>query len=65
MKSNANIVREACHIVWTEGQIDRVEEFMLKTFLLTTPSLTGALELKGLKRLQQVFELACRITVKR
>ena len=27
MKANADIVREACHIVWTEGQIDRVEEF--------------------------------------
>ena len=27
MKSNADIVREACHAVWTEGQIDVVPEF--------------------------------------
>ena len=32
MKTNADIVREACHIVWTEGQIDRVEEFYAEDF---------------------------------
>ena len=32
MKSNADIVREACHVVWTEGQIDRVEEFYAEDF---------------------------------
>ena len=32
MKTNADIVREACHVVWTEGQIDRVEEFYAEDF---------------------------------
>jgi predicted ester cyclase len=32
MKSNADIVREACHVVWTEGHIDRVEEFYAEDF---------------------------------
>ena len=27
MKSNADIVREACQIIWTKGQIDRVPDF--------------------------------------
>ena len=32
MKSNADIVREACHVVWTEGQVDRVEDFYAEAF---------------------------------
>ena len=32
MKSNADIVREACHVVWTEGKIDRVPEFYSDDF---------------------------------
>lgn len=32
MKSNTDIVREACHIIWTEGQIDRVAEFYSEDF---------------------------------
>jgi predicted ester cyclase len=32
MKSNADIVREACHVIWTEGQIDRVPEFYSQDF---------------------------------
>ena len=32
LKSNADIVREACHVVWTEGQVDRVEEFYAADF---------------------------------
>ena len=33
MKSNAYIVREACHVIWTEGQIDRVPEFYADDFV--------------------------------
>ena len=36
-KSNAEIVREACHVVWTEGQIDRVAEFYLNDFTADYP----------------------------
>ena len=32
MKSNADIVREACQVIWTEGQIDRVPEFYSEDF---------------------------------
>jgi hypothetical protein len=32
MQCNANIVREVCHVVWTEGQIDRVEDFHAEDF---------------------------------
>lgn len=32
MKSNADIVREACHVIWTEGQVDRVSEFYSDDF---------------------------------
>ena len=32
MKLNADIVREACHVIWTEGQIDRVPEFYSDDF---------------------------------
>ena len=32
MKSNADIVREACHVIWTGGQIDRVPEFNSEDF---------------------------------
>lgn len=32
MKSNAEIVRQACHVVWTEGQNDRVEDFYAEDF---------------------------------
>ena len=32
MKSNADIVREACHVIWTEGQIDRVPEYYSQDF---------------------------------
>jgi hypothetical protein len=32
MQCNADIVREVCHVVWTEGQIDRVEDFHAEDF---------------------------------
>jgi predicted ester cyclase len=32
MLSNADIVREACRVVWTEGQVDRVSEFYSDDF---------------------------------
>lgn len=32
MKPNADVVREVCHVVWTQGQIDRVEEFYAEDF---------------------------------
>ena len=32
MKINAEIVREACQVVWTEAQIDRVAEFHAEDF---------------------------------
>lgn len=32
MKCNADIVREACHVVWTEGQIDWKDEFYAEDF---------------------------------
>ena len=32
MKSNADIVRAACHVIWTQGQGDRVPEFYSEGF---------------------------------
>ena len=32
MKRNADIVREACRVVWSEGQIDRVSDFYSEDF---------------------------------
>jgi hypothetical protein len=32
MKTNAEIVREACHVVWTESKVDRVPEFYAEDF---------------------------------
>lgn len=32
MKSNADIVRKACHVIWTEGQVDRVPELYSEDF---------------------------------
>jgi predicted ester cyclase len=32
IKTNAEIVREACHVVWTESKVDRVPEFYAEDF---------------------------------
>ena len=32
MKTNAEIVREVCHVVWIEGQVDRVPERYAEDF---------------------------------
>ena len=51
MKSNADIVREACHVVWTEGHIDRVEEFYAEDFSADYAFTDWGVGIEGVKAL--------------
>ena len=65
MTSNADIVREACHVIWTEGQIDRVAEFYSEDFTADYTLLIGELGLRVSKRLRPAFEWDSPITGRR
>ncbi|NCG07426.1 MAG: hypothetical protein GWP37_10690, partial [Gammaproteobacteria bacterium] len=51
MKSNADIVREACHVIWTEGQIDRVPEFYSQDFIADYAFTDWGTGIEGVKAL--------------
>ena len=51
MKTNADIVREACQMVWTEGQIDRVEEFYAEDFVADYAFTDWGTGIEGVKAL--------------
>ena len=37
MPTAGEVVREACHVIWTEGQVDRVPEFYSEDFQADYP----------------------------
>ena len=51
MQSNAEIVREACHVVWTEGNADRVADFYAEDFKADYPMTNWGVGLDGVRKL--------------
>ncbi|MEM1229047.1 MAG: ester cyclase [Pseudomonadota bacterium] len=51
MPSNAEIVREACQVVWTEGRADRVAEFYAEDFVADYPMTQWGTGLDGVRAL--------------
>ncbi len=37
MPTAGEVVREACHVIWTEGQVERVPEFYSEDFVADYP----------------------------
>ena len=57
MKPNAAIVREACHVIWTEGQIDRVPEFYSEDFTADYAFTDWGAGIEGVKALASSVRL--------
>ena len=51
MPSNAEIVREACHVVWTEGQAGRVSDYYAEDFKADYPMTNWGEGLDGVRQL--------------
>ena len=51
MPSNADIVRAACHEVWTEGQADRVSDYYAEDFRADYPMTNWGQGLDGVRQL--------------
>ena len=51
MPSNADIVREACHVVWTEGRADRVADYYAEDFKADYPMTNWGEGLNGVRQL--------------
>ena len=51
MPSNADIVREACHVVWTEGRADRVADYYAEDFKTDYPMTNWGEGLNGVRQL--------------
>ena len=49
--TNADIVREACRVVWTEGDVSRVEEFYSEDFTADYPFTNWGSGIEGIRRL--------------
>ena len=65
MKSNADIVREACHVIWTEGQIGRVAQFYSQYFKADYAFTDWGTGIEGVKHSRRVFEWDSPTTGKR
>ena len=65
MKSNADIVREACHVIWTEGQIDRVPDLYSDDFAADYAFTDWDWELRVSKHSLPAFEWDSPTTGKR
>ena len=65
MTSNADIVREACHVIWTEGQIDRVPEFYSETSQPTMLLQIGERVLRVSTHSRRAFDWDSLTTVRR
>lgn len=50
-KTNEAIVREACQVVWSEGQVDRMGEFYAQDFSADYPMTEWGVGLEGAKQL--------------
>ena len=51
MPSNAEIVREACHVVWTEGRADLVSDYYAEDFKADYPMTNWGEGLDGVRQL--------------
>jgi len=51
--TNADIVREACRVVWTEGDVSRIPEFYAENFTTDYPMTQWGEGLEGIKRLAE------------
>ena len=51
MPTNEEIVRTACQVIWSEGQIDRVPEFYHEDFTADYPNANWGTGLDGVKTL--------------
>jgi predicted ester cyclase len=56
--NNADIVREACRIVWTEGDVSRISEFYADSFTTDYPMTQWGEGLEGIKRLAEAQRTA-------
>ena len=65
MLSNADIVREASRVVWTEGQLDRVSEFYSDDFTADYAFTDWGAGIQGVRALAANFESDFLTTVKR
>ena len=51
--TNEDIVREACRVVWTEGDVSRISEFYAEDFTTDYPITKWGTGLEGIKRLAE------------
>ncbi len=51
--TNADIVREACRVVWTEGDVSRINEFYADNFTADYPMTQWGEGLEGIRRLAE------------
>ena len=51
--NNADIVREACRVVWTEGDLSRISEFYADHFTTDYPMTQWGTGLEGIKKLAE------------
>jgi predicted ester cyclase len=51
MSPNEALVREACRVIWSEGQVDRVAEFYAEDFVADYPMTDWGVGLEGIKTL--------------
>ena len=56
--NNADIVREACHVVWTEGDVSRISEFYAENFTTDYPMTQWGEGLEGIKKLAEAQRTA-------
>jgi len=52
MPTNEEIVREACHVIWTEGQTDKVADYYAEDFQADYPMTNWGEGLEGVRNLQ-------------
>ncbi|MDG1907344.1 MAG: ester cyclase [Pseudomonadales bacterium] len=51
MPTNEEIVREACHVIWTEGQTDKVADYYAEDFQADYPTTNWGECLEGVRNL--------------
>lgn len=53
-RRNEDIVREACQVIWSDGQVDRVGEFYAEDFVADYPNTDWGQGLEGIRKLASV-----------
>ena len=51
MPTNEEIVREACHVIWTDGQTDKVADYYAEDFQADYPMTNWGEGLEGVRNL--------------